>query len=94
MTLLPLPTVIDPPLSLREMTAVLIKHYGLHEGLCELLVEFQVGMGVVGPTPQTALPGATVGLSKLGLMKVQAAGENTLDAAIVNPLKKTSRKKI
>lgn len=94
MTSLPKISVTESPLSLREMTEVLIKHYGLREGLYELLVEFQVGMGVVGPTPQTALPGATVGLSKLGLIQVLVAGDNTLDAAIVNPHKKPSRKKV
>ena len=87
------PEIIEFPLSLREVTEVLIRHYDLHEGFYELLVEFQVGTGVFGPTPQSTLPGATVGLSKLGLMKVQVMGGNTLDAAIVNPKKKLVRKK-
>ncbi len=87
------PFAIEPPLSLRELTEVLIKHYGLHEGLYELMLEFQIGMGVVGPGPQGSLPGASIGLSKLGLMKVEVVGDNTLDAAVVNPAKKPARKK-
>ncbi len=87
------PVVVEQPLALRELTELLIKHYDLHEGLYELLVEFQIGMGVIGPNPHDALPGASVGLSKLGLMKVQVMGNNTLDAAAVNPVGKAPRKR-
>lgn len=77
--------VVNYPLSLPDLTALMIKHYGLHEGLYELMVEFQVGMGSVGPHPDAQLPGAMVGLSKLGLVKVVAAGKTTVDAAAINP---------
>jgi hypothetical protein len=39
------------------------------------------------------LPEDSVGLAKLDLMKVQVMGDNTLDAATVNPQKKPVRKK-
>jgi hypothetical protein len=82
------------PLSLRELTELLIKHHQLQDGLYELLVEFQIGMGTFGPTQADAMPGATVGLSKIGLIQVSAMGNTTVDAAKINPPKKPAKKKL
>jgi len=85
---------IDPPLSMRDLTEVLVKHYGIHEGRYDLLVEFQVGMGSFGPTPETQCPGAMVSISRVGLMPSILETVGTVDAAQVNPKrKKSSRKK-
>jgi hypothetical protein len=80
------------PLSLKGLTEVLVKHYGVSEGKYDLLFEFQVGVGSIGPTPDSQLPGAMIGISKIGIMKSIVDGVTTVDAAIVNP-KKKSRKK-
>ena len=68
-------------------------HWLIDEGCYELLVELQVGTGVLGFTPQSALPEDSVGLAKLDLMKVQVMGDNTIDTAIVNPQKKPVQQK-
>lgn len=85
---------IKTPLSLRELTEVLIKHYGLHEGFYDLLVEFQIGSVAIGPDPNVRIPGLTFGVSKIGLSESKKAeGSMTVDAALVNPVGKPSGEK-
>lgn len=87
------PAPIGTPLSARDLTSVLIKHYGLHEGLYDLLVEFQISVGAVGPDPSSLSPGAIVGLGRIGLAPAIPNSSMATDAAVVNPMKKTSKKK-
>lgn len=83
---------VGVPLSIRELTDVLIKHYGLHEGCYELIVEFQLGKGAISPEPGTSLPGLIFGVSKVGLIPSAAGGATGVDAAISNPAKKPLKK--
>jgi len=73
------------PVSLREIATMLVKRYGLHEGLWDLSVEFQVGIGPMGPSPSDILPGAMFRLSRIGLAPAIQPGPQTVDAAVVNP---------
>jgi len=73
------------PLSMRQLTEVLIRHHGLTEGLFDLLVEFQIGTGAVGPDKDRLLPGAMIGLARVGLSPAKVRGPNTLDAAELQP---------
>jgi hypothetical protein len=70
---------------MRDLTAVLVKHYGIHEGRYDLLIEFQIGMGAVGPDPASLTPGAMIGVSRVGLMPAKGNGPTSVDAALVNP---------
>jgi len=79
-------------LTLRELAAVLVRHYDLHEGEFDLLVEFQIGVGAVGPDPAAPSPGAMIGVSKVGLMPANAKGPTTVDAAQINPRTQIRRK--
>lgn len=88
----PTPTPVETPLSLRDLAAVLVKYYGLHEGRYDLLVEFQIGIGAVGPSPAALTPGAMIGVSRIGLIPSSVDGPATVDAATVNPAKKVRRK--
>ena len=81
------------PLSLRELTETLIKHYGVKEGKYDLLFEFQVGIGSIGLSTDSQLPGAMIGISKVGLIASTTDGVTTVDASMVNPAKKSSKKK-
>lgn len=74
------------PLPLKKLAEVLVKHYGLHEGLWETVLEFQVAIGKFGPSADVALPGVISGVSKVGLGKAAAMGPETVDAALVNPV--------
>lgn len=86
------PAPVDPPLSMRDLAAVLVKHYGLTEGTYDLMVEFQIGTGAVGPDKDNPLPGVTTGVSRVGLIPTAKAGPNTVDAALINPAKKLRQK--
>lgn len=84
---------VEAPLSIRELASVLVKHYGLHEGCFDLLVEFQIGTGAVGPDPAAPIPGAMIGVSRIGLMPSRTDGFTTVDAALVNQVKKSRNTK-
>lgn len=75
------------PLSLREVGEALVKHLGLHAGLYDLGIEFKLAVGQVGPTQDSVLPGAIVGVSRIGLAEATSKGPNTIDASEVNPEK-------
>lgn len=79
------PTPVESPVSLRELIAILIKHYNLHEGRYDLLVEYQIGVGPVGPDPASAVPGVMFGFGRVGLLETKTAGPTSVDAAEVNP---------
>jgi len=81
--------------SLVEMTEMLIKTQGLHEGLYNLSVQFQIGIGAVGPSPESIYPGAMMGISRIGLSKTEEGKKNihTVNAAEVNPAPKKRVKK-
>lgn len=79
-------------LDIKELTALLIRHYDLHEGDYDLLIEFQIGVGAFGPDPNAPSPGAMVGVSRVGLTPAKIKGPGSVDAAQVNP-KTTTRKK-
>lgn len=83
--------------SLTELTKILIKNQGLHEGLYNLSVQLQIGVGAVGPSPELICPGAMLGVSRIGLSRTEKGKENihTVNAAEINPApkKKVSKTK-
>jgi len=82
---------------LREIAELLVRHQGLHEGLYDLAIEFQIAVGGVGPSPESILPGAMVGVKRIGLKQAALLGPTTVDASIINPppaaVKKVAAKK-
>ena len=79
--------LIGQPLTMRELAAALVKHYDIHEGKFDLTIEFQIGVGNVGRDAASRVPGAAIGISKVGLVKAKVDGPTTVDAAVVNPPK-------
>src|SRR5438552_2106842 len=77
-----------PPMSTPELATALIKHYELHEGRYNLLLEFQIGIGPVGVDLENPIPGAFIGVNKIGLQKAKPNDLAAIDAAVVNPLVK------
>lgn len=82
------PLVDLKPLSLQELTEVLVRHYGLTEGQFDLLVNYQVGAGMFGPAPGQTGPGLAVSLQQIGLSPSQTSTHLTVDAAKVGKRKK------
>jgi hypothetical protein len=76
------------PLSLQELTEVLVRHYGLTEGNYDLLINYQVGAGMFGPTPSEAGPGLAVSPQQIGLAPSKTTSHLTVDAAKVEKRKK------
>lgn len=86
------PSPINTPLSMRDLASVLIKHYGLTDGIYDLVVEYQIGTGAVGPDKDNLIPGAMIGVSRVGLLQATKLGSTTVDASLVNPKKKLRKK--
>lgn len=77
----------------RELTELLIKNQGLHEGLWT--VSFQLGVGVANLPPTTGgdpLPATITLIQAVGLQRVDKEGPAVLDAAKVNPKGKLTDK--
>jgi hypothetical protein len=79
----------------RDLIAILLKHHGIHDGLFDLAVEFQIGVGAVGPDAASSAPGVAIGVRRIGLMPAKQCGPNTVNAAEANPapVKKSPAKK-
>jgi hypothetical protein len=92
-TIIASPVPVGTPLGIKELTAALVKHYDLHEGLYDLYLEYQFAFGNFGPSATQVVPSAVVGLSKLGVTKVSQTGPLTVDASEVNPVQPVLRQK-
>lgn len=80
-------------LDTKDVTRTLIGYLGIHEGHFTLAVEFAFTAGNVGPSTDATMPGAIIGLSKIGIVETEQPGPNTVDAAEVNPAKPAKAKK-
>lgn len=85
------PVPVGTPLGIKELTAALVRHYKLHEGLYDLFLEYQFALGNFGPNPDQVVPSAVIGLSKLGITRVSQSGPLTVDASVVNRPQPTMR---
>lgn len=56
-------------------------------------MELALAAGKVGPKPDQVLPGAMIGVSRIGIIRVNECGPHTVDAAVVNPEKPIRRRK-
>lgn len=80
-------------LSLQQIAELIIKEQKLHEGLYDLAFEFQIGVGAVGPSPETVLPGAMIGISRIGIKRAEKLGPLTVDASKINPVGTKEKKR-
>ncbi len=80
-------------MALKEIAEILVKEKKLHKGLFDLSFEFQIAVGGVGPSPESVAPGVMFSISRIGLVKAQQVGPHTVDAALVNPVKKPANKR-
>ncbi len=80
-------------LSLKDATAVLVKHFDLHEGLWSIAFDLKIGVGQFGPSPEEIYPGAMFGISSIFLLGSEQRGPHVVDAAQVNPAPKAPSKK-
>lgn len=78
--------------SLRDLAVLLVRDGNIHEGLYDISLEIQVAIGNLGPTPTDSFPGALVGVKSIGLLPAEKANPNTVDAAMVNPVRRPTKK--
>ncbi|OFC40218.1 hypothetical protein BAE30_16630 [Acidithiobacillus caldus] len=71
---------ISEPLTIRELTGILIKHYKKKTGHYEIGPEFAFTVGQGGPGPDKILPTAMVGLSRVTLLEVSEPTPMSVDA--------------
>ena len=78
----PADIAVPEPLPLREVTTLLVRHFKLSEGLWDLNIELQVAIGSFGPSREKTVPGAMVGVQRIGLSRTAkgSEGPNTVDA--------------
>lgn len=70
-----------------EITALMIKASGVHEGLWNFAIKFGIGGANVQDASGTFLPSAIVPVMELGIQRVDAPTPLSVDAAKVNPAK-------
>lgn len=68
-----------------QIAEALVRYKGIHEGLWGIRVEFGLGAGNLGPTPDNVTPTAIVPVVNVGLSKFDKPSNLTVDAAQVNP---------
>lgn len=85
----------DYKFSHQEVVEALIKQQGLHEGIWMLSMQFGIGaVNVANPDNHTELnPSAVVPVISIGLRKKDALNPLAVDASVVNPRQKSSKKK-
>jgi hypothetical protein len=79
----------------KELTAMLVKQAGLHEGKWMLQVTFAFGAANAGPGPEQMVPTAFAGVQSIGIQEAPADAPPSLvvDATEVNPSAGTKKKK-
>ncbi len=79
-------TVADP-LDIKQLTAVLIKHYKKKTGHYEIGPEFAFSVGMAGPNPDKIMPTVMVGLSRIALVEVSKPTPISVDAESIHKSK-------
>lgn len=69
----------------KEILEALIKQQGIHEGIWGIYVEFGLVATNAGPSEDAIVPTAVVPVSKIGIQRMEAIGNVSVDAAVVNP---------
>jgi len=80
--------------SYHEVVEALIKKQGLHEGLWAIYIEFGIGAAnfKTDETSTDLVPTAIVPVKRVGLVRGTEDNNLTVDASVVNPRSKASKK--
>jgi len=79
----------------RELAEILVKDQDIHEGPWGVYIEFAIqGANIsTDPTGESLLPAAIIPVLKIGIQRFDKPNQLTVDAAIVNPVKKRAKSK-
>jgi hypothetical protein len=78
--------------SYKEVVEALLKKQGIHEGVWQLFVKFNLAAANIGQSETEVVPAAIVGIAQLGLLKADKESSIAVDAARVNPQAKRKGK--
>jgi hypothetical protein len=73
----------------KELATLLIKAQNIQEGWWGIFVKFGINAANVGPNPDNILPTAIVPILEIGLQRYDKETSLSVDAAVVNPSKKS-----
>lgn len=76
----------------KELTELMLKDRGIHEGLWVLQIRFGLGAVNAGPSEDDVHPTAMVPVQGIGILRVDQPGPLVVDAAVVNPASQTKAK--
>jgi len=77
--------------SFQELAELLVKRQNIHEGLWSVTIKFGIQAGHIAGLGAPLLPTALVPVLEIGIQKVDKANELTVDAAKVNPQRKSRK---
>lgn len=78
---------VSDPLTIKELTGILIKHYKKKTGHYEIGPEFAFTVGQGGPSSDKIMPTVMVGLSRIALVEVSEPTPMSVDAELVQKKK-------
>lgn len=70
---------------LKELTTLLLKNQGIHEGMWQILINFGLGAANVGANEADLAPAAIIPVLGIGIQRMPDKTPLTVDAAEVNP---------
>ena len=75
----------------RDLTALLIKDRGIHEGHWAVVLEFTMGATMASPMGEEPMPTGMVSIRRIGIQQADAKSPNAVDAAVANPKPKATK---
>jgi hypothetical protein len=83
-----MPEVNNYSVTLKELAGLIVKASGVHEGRWFLAINFGMGPGNFGPTPEQLLPGMVLAVQGVFIQREDPANPLpgiTVDAGEINP---------
>lgn len=71
--------------SFKELSTLMVKDQGIHEGLWGLYVRFGISAANAGQSDNDLKPTAMIPVLEMGLQKFDEVNNLSVDAAVVNP---------
>ena len=81
--------VVDEPIDIKALTAILIKHFKKRSGHYEIMPEFAFTVAQAGPSPDKIMPTVMVGMSRISIVEVTEPTQMSVDAESVYKKKKS-----
>lgn len=76
----------------QELTALLLKERKIHKGFWAIVLEFQLGATMAGPSKEEQYPTGLVSIRRIGIQPAKKTDPLAIDAAVVNPKTPLSKK--